>query len=173
MPPLQPIHLAIGALILLALLAQLLKEREPAFPYDPAEALLTAAERAFYEVLIDAIGDDFDILCKVRLADVIVVRPGLSQRFRMRAFNRISAKHLDFVICDPESYVVIGVIELDDRSHLREDRRERDEFIDGALEAAGISILHMPAQRRYSALKLRDQVLDSLEQAGPTIADRH
>ena len=52
-------------------------------------------------------------------------------------------------------------------------RRERDEFIDGALEAAGIPILHMPAQRRYSITKLRDQVLDSLENGGPSLAERH
>ena len=170
----QPIHIvSIGALLLFALFARWLRGREPAFPYEPAEAVLTPAEIAFYEVLLEAVGEDFDIFAKVRLADVIVVRPGLPNNYRMRAFNRISAKHLDFVLCDPESYVVIGVIELDDRSHLRENRRVRDDFIDGALEAAGIPILHTPAQRRYLASKLRDQVLDSLENGGPSVADRH
>ncbi len=171
---LQPIHLvSFGALFAFALLARWLRSREPEFPYEPAEALLTMAEINFFEVLVEAVGDDFALFSKVRLADVVVPQPGLSNSVRMRAFNRISAKHVDFVICDPESYIVLGVVELDDRSHLQEARRDRDEFVDGALEAAGIPILHVPAQRRYSAMKLRRQVLDCLETGGSTLADRH
>jgi hypothetical protein len=174
MPHLQPVHIiSLALLILFALLARWLRSREPRFPYEPADALLTPAETVFWEVLVEAVGADFALFSKVRLADVIVVRPGLPNPFRMRAFNRISAKHLDFVVCDPESYVILGVIELDDRSHLQEARRDRDDFIDGALSAAGIPILHVPAQRAYSAAKLRDQVLDSLEFPGPTVAERH
>jgi hypothetical protein len=174
MPPLEPVHIAaIAAFVLFVLFALWLRSREPAFPYDAAEALLTPAEKAFHIALVEALEGDFAILCKVRLADVIVTRPGLSNKFRMRAFNRIAAKHLDFVLCDLDSHIVLGVIELDDRSHLAEARRARDEFVDGALRAAEIPILHMPAQRRYSIAKLRDQVLDCLERPGPTLAERH
>ncbi len=174
MPHLEAIHfISLGLIIALCLFASWLRSLEPPFPYVPAEALLTPAETAFFEVLVEAVGDDFALFSKVRLADVIVPRPGLTNKFRMRAFNRISAKHLDFVVCDPEAYTVLGVIELDDSSHELEARRLRDEFIDGALEAAGIPILHVPAQRRYSAEKLREQVIDSLERPGPSLAERH
>ena len=163
----------IAALVILGLIVRAFRNREPAFPYVPAAALLTEAETAFFQNLQLAVGEDFVLFSKVRLADVIEVRPGLINKYRMRAFNRISGKHLDFVICHPETFTVLGVIELDDRSHLQSNRRDRDIFIDKALTAAGIPILHMPAQKRYSALKLRDQVLDSLESDGSTLADRH
>jgi len=39
------------------------------------------------------------------------------------------------------------VIELDDASHEEESRRDRDTFVDAALTAAGLPILHIPAQR--------------------------
>jgi very-short-patch-repair endonuclease len=174
--PVSPDIIAIvivAALVVIGLIARILRNHEPAFPYVPAEALLTEAETAFFASLQLAVGEDFVLFSKVRLADVIEVRPGLVRKFRMRAFNRICGKHLDFVICDPESFTVLGAIELDDKSHQQSNRRERDTFIDKALSAAGIPILHMPAQRRYSALKLRSQVLDFLESDGPTLADRH
>jgi len=174
--PASPEFIAIvvvAALALVGLVARIFRNREPAFPYVPAEALLTQAETAFFASLQLAVGEDFILFSKVRLADVIEVRPGLVNKFRMRAFNRICGKHLDFVICDPDSFTVLGAIELDDKSHQQSNRRQRDAFIDKALSAAGIPILHMPAQKRYSALKLRGQVLEFLESDGSTLADRH
>jgi hypothetical protein len=163
----------LAGLFVLGLVIKWIRGREAPFPYEPADALLTAAERSFYLVLVNAIGEDFGLFIKVRLADVIAVRPGVSSKHRLGAFSRISSKHLDFVLCDPETFAVLGAIELDDRSHRANNRRQRDAFIDGALRAAGIPILHVPAQRSYSATKLRVQILDFLENPGPTIADRH
>ena len=40
--------------------------------------------------------------------------------------NRIHAKHIDFVLCDPGNLQPILCIELDDPSHNRPDRIERD-----------------------------------------------
>lgn len=150
-----------------------LRNREPAFPYEQADALLTPAEKVFFAILQQAVGEDFSLFAKVRLADLIVVRRGLRSKFRMRAFNRICGKHIDFVLCDPDAYAVLAAIELDDRSHERRARRQRDIFIDGALAAAGIPVLHVAAQRRYSGTKLREQILACLETSGPTFADRH
>lgn len=46
------------------------------------------------------------------------------------------------------------VIELDDASHEEEARRDRDTFVDAALTAAGLPILHIPAQRTYAPADL-------------------
>jgi len=40
-------------------------------------------------------------------------------------------------------------IELDDRSHEREDRMKRDAFVDRVFEAAVLPILHIPAAKGY------------------------
>lgn len=128
------------------------------FPYVAADALLTPAERSFFGVLQQAISSEYHLLTKVRLADIIEVRRGLGGRRRQTAFNRICAKHADFVVCDPQTYRVVGVIELDDSSHRATKRRQRDEFLDSALAAASIPILHVPAQRSYAVAELRAQV---------------
>ena len=161
------------ALFVFLIVVWFLFRRESPFPYEPAKALLTAGERAFSRVLYEAVGGDFQICHKVRLADVIVVRPGTSNKHRMRCFGRISSKHLDFVLCDPDTFAILAVVELDDRSHREASRRERDAFIDEAITAAGLPILHVPAQRSYSARKLRSQILDLLHTGGAVIAERH
>jgi very-short-patch-repair endonuclease len=50
------------------------------------------------------------------------------------------------------------VIELDDKSHDDEERQTRDAFVDRALGAAGLPILHLSARRTYSTRDLAEQV---------------
>ena len=57
-------------------------------------------------------------------------------------FYKIQAKHVDFVLCDAK-LVARWVIELDDTSHRRADRAERDTFVDEVLMSTGYTILHM------------------------------
>ncbi len=49
---------------------------------------------------------------------------------------------------------MLSVFELDDKSHQRQDRRERDAFVDQVFKAAGLPLLHVPARRGYVAADL-------------------
>lgn len=157
----DPFHIlvvAFAAFLLLAVLSALVSRGGTRdFPYTAADALLTPAERSFFGVLLQALTPEYHLLAKVRLADVIEVRRGLGGKRRYSAFNRISAKHVDFVACDPQTFRIIGVIELDDGSHRATKRQQRDKFLDSALAAASIPILHVAAQRTYAVATLRDQ----------------
>lgn len=66
-----------------------------------AKHVLTPTEQRFYHALRSAFGDMHVILMKVRLADLIAVQR--NQTNYQTHFNRISAKHVDFVICDPST----------------------------------------------------------------------
>jgi len=41
-------------------------------------------------------------------------------------------------------------IELDDSSHRRDDRQERDNFVDRVFEVSGLPLLRLPVQREYN-----------------------
>ena len=126
--------------ILLMLLVRWLRPRER-FPYEP-RPLLTPREQAFYFVLESICQrNGWKLLVKLRLADIVAVRKGTEGY--MSYFNRVKAKHTDFVICDPETMEILAGVELDDPSHIREDRAERDEFVDRVYEAAGIPLIHV------------------------------
>jgi len=49
-------------------------------------------------------------------------------------------------------------IELDDRSHQREDRQKRDAFVDDVLTQAGIKIAHIWASSPYDLQTIRNQL---------------
>lgn len=124
------------------------------YPYDGVPALLTPAERSFYGVLLKArSGTATFICCKVRLADLVSVRRGADKP--RAAFNRVSAKHVDFVLCDGRDTRPLAAIELDDASHARKSRRDRDDFLAACLSAAGLPLLRVEAARAYSVETLR------------------
>jgi very-short-patch-repair endonuclease len=147
-----------GILVLVLLaLARLLAKPAPA-PYQKRGELLTETERLFYHVLQSAAGDRWTVFGMVRIADLLKVNPDIKKRQSWQ--NRINAKHIDFVLCNPESLQVEVCVELDDPSHQRPDRIERDEFVNQAFAAAGLPLLRIPTSRRYDAGKLRELLED-------------
>lgn len=93
--------LIVVVIIVLAIISS--KFKQPAdqagFPYFKKPALFSPAERSFLGVLVQAFGDRYHILGKVRVADVVEPQKGLGQSKRQNAFNRISSKHFDFILC--------------------------------------------------------------------------
>jgi len=120
--------------------------------------LLTGAERSFYGVLQQATASDYRVFAKVRLADIVRPVKNLNRSRWQSDFNRITGKHVDFVLCDSELLSVIAVIELDDRTHERIERGIRDNLVDTALAGAGIPVLRVPARQAYSPMQIREQV---------------
>ncbi len=54
---------------------------------------------------------------------------------------------------------VVLAIELDDRSHQRPDRVERDRFLNQALSAAGLPLLRVAVAEHYDADQLQAEVI--------------
>jgi very-short-patch-repair endonuclease len=138
-----------------------------------APRFLSNAERSFYGVLADAVDGHGLIFAKVRVADVLAPRKGLDHSSRTRAFNRMSAKHFDFVICEPGDCSVQLAVELDDSTHSRAKRRDRDRFLDEACESAGLPLLRIRAAHAYSVADIRREIEQQVPQwrSGPTSAD--
>ena len=128
-------------------------------PYRLRDKFLSSAELAFYRVLEQAVGPAYSINNKVRLWDVLSV----PRREDSRAYeNKISSKHVDFLLCDPTTMQPVLAIELDDASHQRKDRQDRDKFVDESFAAAGLAILHIKAARSYSISDVQQQIAAAL-----------
>lgn len=126
--------------------------------YTSAGVLLSAAELRFFKCLQTVAPADCYVACKVRLADILMVGQQVKPKDQPKAFNRIKSKHADFVLCDTSTFRILGVVELDDRSHQRADRRARDEFFDLSLKSAGLPVLRVRASRDYDLDELRKSV---------------
>jgi len=128
-------------------------------PYGKRDHFLSAAEISFYHVLKGLLDSRHSLLCKVRLADLFYIRRPHENR---GAMNKIIRKHVDFVICRADTMEPMLCIELDDRSHRRRDRRERDALVDAVFEAAALPLLHIPAARGYVPADVAAKMADAI-----------
>ena len=126
------------------------------------DALFTAAERSFLGVLDQASASHYRVFGKVRIADVVAPARGLDKSTWTSVFNRIKAKHFDFVLCDPQTIEVKAVIELNDKSHTNSRRVERDELVVRACADAGLALRMVKAQRGYSVEAVK-QIVKEIE----------
>ena len=122
-------------------------------PYKPCQSLLTPTERTFFAALTRAAASDCLIFAKVCLRDVVYL-PRNADNY-MSWFGKISQQHLDFVLCDRIAVRPFLVIELDDRSHQRADRIERDASKDAVLHQVGLVVVRVPVAQGYDVAQLR------------------
>jgi very-short-patch-repair endonuclease len=140
---------------------------DESLPFRLRDDFLSAAEISFYHILLSTVGDRLTVCPKVNLNDIFFVsHPDRNQA----SLNRISRKHIDFLLCDSRSMRPRVGIELDDSSHAREDRRARDAFVEQAFEAAGVALLRFPAQRAYNIAEVTSHLSPFLAEGAPTPA---
>ena len=165
---------------IVGLVSRLQRPRQPKFaadwqpptadllPYSKQKYFFSAAERSFYEILKRLAPAEHTVFAKVRLADVVHVNggaPGWQSHF-----NRISGKHVDFLLCNNDLAPVLA-IELDDKSHGQEDRQSRDYFVDQALAAAALPVLRVQARRGYVIDEVREMLRPYLPLMPASAAD--
>lgn len=121
---------------------------EDNLPYKAVFSILTKSEKQFFHELHQNIDTTkYNISCKVRLLDLLFV-PNVPKR--QSYLQRVWSKHVDFVISDIQTMKPRLVIELDDSSHNRQDRKDRDAFVDKVLNQAELPILHIQLSANYA-----------------------
>jgi very-short-patch-repair endonuclease len=99
---------------------------------------MSPTELKLYSRLVSAF-PNYLVFTQVQLSQAVQAPSGMDQ-FRWN--NRINRMSLDFVICERSSNPIC-VIELDDKTHLRDSVKIRDEKKDKALNAAEIPIVRI------------------------------
>lgn len=159
--------LVFAGLVLFVLVVIVIKLIRPAdpyrkFPYVRKQALFTPAERSFLGALDAAVGMDYRIFAKVRVADIVEPKKKLGKSAWQTAFNRISAKHFDYVVCNKRDLSVVCIVELDDQSHQKPRRKTRDTFLVSMCEAIDLPLVQIPAQRTYSIPEIKSRIMEAV-----------
>ncbi len=127
--------------------------------YILKSTLITKNEQHFFEVLYSIAEKHYYVLAQVRLADIF--KPKNSDRSTYyTALNKITSKHVDFLLCSKDFKPLVG-IELDDSTHQREDRKKRDSFVNELFEGAGLPLLHFRPQKNYNP----DEIIAAITEA--------
>ena len=134
----------------------------PVGNYQYKRFILSKAEQAFHKALAQGLGDQFMILMKVRVSDILQPGQGLSKSAWQSAFNRITAKNFDFLLCSLHGYEIIAAIEIDDNNHNRANRKKRDKVLNAACESANFPLISISARNIYSAQEIKAAILGGL-----------
>jgi len=155
----------VAIIIILLLLFLTKKSTGSKYPYKKLDALFTPAERSFLGVLTQAVDNKYLIFGKVRVADVLTPEKGLARGTWQTAFNKISRKHFDYILCDKYDLSVVCAIELNDSSHNSKKRKERDAFLEQSCLSANLLLLQFTAQARYNVANIQNTLETALMDA--------
>jgi hypothetical protein len=157
------IFLSCGGVLLLIVLIWVVRSfLEPNVKMEPVRSLLTPAEQKFYKALDAVIDGRFVILSKVRIADLFFIT-GSNSSARLRVFRSVASKHVDFVLAEPADLHPVAAIELDDSSHDRSKRRQRDQLLDELFERAGFPLIRFRAAGKYSSRYIEEEIGELLQ----------
>lgn len=155
---LEVIFLGLALLLLLTLLRKTKAEN----PYTVRDSLVSPAERSFLGCLDSVVPPDVRVFVKIRLADLFRVNPMENRSKWQSSFNRISSKHVDFVLCRSTDLKPLACIELDDKSHDRQKTISRDIQVNAVFANAGMPLIRIKAQRSYNPNELAEKIRNAL-----------
>jgi very-short-patch-repair endonuclease len=154
---------AIVLIVIVVILAFLAKAKSKGPSSDdlwPLEQTrpLSVVEQKLYWRLVHTLPEHV-VLAQVQLSRFMSVkRVEKAQSWR----NKIDRKSADFVVCNND-FSVVAVVELDDASHGRADRKKADADKDTALKSAGIRLIRWSTKALPDEPTIRVSVIGALQ----------
>jgi very-short-patch-repair endonuclease len=132
------------------------------YKYAKKDFLLSRAEHEFYDMLLLAVENQYHIFPQVHLSTIINYKI-VGQNWRA-AFRHINEKSVDFVLCDKKYIKPVLAIELDDKTHEREDRKERDIEVERILEESGLPLLRIENHGHFELADIKMRIMEKTNQ---------
>jgi hypothetical protein len=109
------------------------------YNYTAKNSLMSKAEGDFFLKLDRAVSERYYVFPQVHLSAILDHRiKGQEWKY---AFSHINGKSVDYVLCNKADLKPTYAIELDDFTHDKPDRRERDTEVERIFEAADLPLV--------------------------------
>lgn len=131
------------------------------YKYKRKDFLITKKENEFFNILTEILNNEYYIFPQVHL-DAILDYKVVGQNWKA-AFRHINEKSVDFVICDKAYLKPLLAIELDDKSHEREDRIERDINVERIFMEVDMPILRIQNSVSLNKEEVKNLLLEKLK----------
>jgi hypothetical protein len=142
-------------LVLITIAAVKMTDQGFEFPFAKRNSILTPAERGFLALLEKAVGNEYRIISRVRLTDMVSVRKGTSKRLTRAALVKANGRYLDYVLCDKNDIRPIAAIDLVNNVSREGYKSKKDWFISGVLDAASIPHIRIKVKAGYKPEEIR------------------
>ena len=132
--------------------------------YKPKIYITTLNEMKFYNVLLEIAKElDYILFSQVSLYNIVSMKENLDYSTHAKYFNKIASKSIDFVLVDKKCRIKL-CIELDDTTHRKKNRIERDKFINDLFKELEIDLLRYPVYNVYYKDTLKKKIQESIRE---------
>lgn len=131
------------------------------YKFRRKQYFMTRTESSFYNALQNAVGNEYIVFAQVHLSTIVDEK--IEGQDWRAARAHIDRKSVDFVLCDKESISPKLAIELDDPTHDRADRKNRDEIVEGVLEQADVPLLRIKTSEHGSLDELAEMIRKKIQ----------
>ncbi len=120
---------------------------------------VSPTEGHFFRLLRNSVGPRGHVLAQVSLGRLLYL-PGGNANNPGRASwsNKVARKSVDFVVCDATTLRPLCAVELDDATHGRAARQQRDAEVEQLLAAAGLPLERFRVSRQYDERDIRARI---------------
>lgn len=126
------------------------------FPFTSKSQLFTAAERQFLQLIEHAVQDEFRVLCRVRLSELLSLKQNTDSKLAKSAFLKANSKTIDFVLCNKDDLTPVMAIDLVYGTGVNGHNVQRDFFVNGALETVSIPHVRIKAKAGYKLSDIKE-----------------
>ena len=130
------------------------------YKYYAKPYVMTSRENKCFKILNEIFSSKWFVVPQVHLSALLDYR--VKGQNWNAAFRHINGKSVDFVLIGKESYKVICVIELDDSTHSKPDRIERDVEIERMFKEAGIPLARISKFESMPKSEIAKVVTDAI-----------
>ena len=131
------------------------------YRYYAKPYLMTARENEFFKLLNDIFGAKWFVIPQIHLSSLLNHK--VKGQNWNGAFRHINGKSVDYVLVEKESYKIICAIELDDSTHSRADRIERDNEINRIFHEAKIPLARIGKFENMSRQEIVSVITDAIK----------
>lgn len=126
------------------------------YQYKQKQYLMTYVENKCYHAIVQAVQDKYFVFPQVHLSAIIDHKVE-GQNWKS-AFRHINQKSVDFVLCDKHYISPKLAIELDDKTHERPDRIDRDGEVERVLQQAGLPLLRLENGNGFNSTEIAQKI---------------
>jgi len=137
------------------------EEKKDRYKYKRKDFLMSRPEHEFFDILVAVLGNEYYVFPQIHLSTIIDNKV-VGQNWK-GAFNHVNQKSVDFVVCDKNNIKPLLAIELDDKSHEKEDRKERDRDVEEILRDSDMPLVRFENHGSFDKEEIKRVVMEKLK----------
>lgn len=130
-----------AVVVIVVIISSVIVPRQQMYRYKSRSEIMTRAELDLYKKLVQICGNKYIVFPQIHLSSLLDHRVK-GQNWKA-AFYHINGKSVDFVLVNAKTFKTSLAIELDDYTHLKRQRQERDREVELLFSSAGVPLCRL------------------------------